>query len=956
MVYSLRNLVISFAIVILVVLLILFRTFSTLQSQEKEQLTIEQSRKVLQKLGPAITDMQEFESILANYSNTPEGKLLAYYDTILGKLKDDSTSMAGLAAENKEKSLSYEKLAGLIHKMIRFGVSGIQTKQSQGNERKISEETGIDIVENFKKLANQLEEENRRVLNAAYGHSISLTRDTFSFVRIISGLLLVVLIISFYFIYHDIKTRKKTGEQLKKFNEELEKQVIQKTSEIRETEKKLRRVLSSTSDNYYVIDKDCNVILINEAAERNLQKAWGKPVTTGTNILQLLPPEKDEPIRASLDKVFAGEKVEYELYISQEDLPSWVSVSYTPVSDEKGAISGAYIVAKDITERKQAEMELVEAEAKFRNLVEQSLIGVYIIQDGKFAYVNPQFAKIFGYSQTELINSFPLETVIHPNDREKVTENFRLRVEGEKGSLHYEAAGLTKDGMTVPIEVYCSGTLFEGSPAIIGTVLDISERKQAEEAIRRSEERYRSIIEQASDAIMITDQAGDFIEVNSAMCKQFGYTKEELLRLNVAQLIDPGQLETDPIHFDLLLAGKSVFRERRMMHKDRTIIEVEANVKMLPDGRLLAIARDITERKKIEKEKEHTRHLLDERIKELTTLYKSSQVFQTEYKSIEEVLQELVSILPSGWQYSDITAARISFNEMQFATPNYAPGLHKQSAEFFTPGGKSGMVEIVYLEERPVESEGPFLAEERDLINMIAEMARVYLARKHETEMKKIMEQEILNQKVQEQKRITRAILKGEETERNKIGQELHDNVNQILASIKLFLTMAKERDPKEGDELLGRSVKLIDNAIEEIRLLSQRHVTPVKKVNLEELIQSLVDRLNDTTSIQTVFSYNVNDPVVDDDLKLNIYRIVQEQINNILKHADASRVNIAVTADETSFCVEITDNGKGFDPGKARTGVGISNMINRVQSFNGELEIESSPENGTKLSIKIPC
>jgi PAS domain S-box-containing protein len=122
-----------------------------------------------------------------------------------------------------------------------------------------------------------------------------------------------------------------------------------------------------------------------------------------------------------------------------------------------------------------------------------------------------------------------------------------------------------------------------------------------EEELRKSELRYRSLIEQASDAIMITDQKGNFLDVNTSFCKRFGYIKEELLQSNVSMVIEAEEVKNEPIRFDLLIAGEAILRERKMIHKNGSVIEVEANAKMLPDGRILAIARDITERKKAEK-------------------------------------------------------------------------------------------------------------------------------------------------------------------------------------------------------------------------------------------------------------------------------------------------------------------------------------------------------------------
>jgi PAS domain S-box-containing protein len=129
---------------------------------------------------------------------------------------------------------------------------------------------------------------------------------------------------------------------------------------------------------------------------------------------------------------------------------------------------------------------------------------------------------------------------------------------------------------------------------------DITEKKTTGMALKISEERYWALIEQASDAIMITDGKGTFLEVNTSFCTKFGYQKKELLGKNVSMVIDPEQYKKDPIQFDLLLEGQNIIRERRMIHKDGTIIEVEANVKRIPDGRILAIARDINERKKAE--------------------------------------------------------------------------------------------------------------------------------------------------------------------------------------------------------------------------------------------------------------------------------------------------------------------------------------------------------------------
>jgi signal transduction histidine kinase len=216
------------------------------------------------------------------------------------------------------------------------------------------------------------------------------------------------------------------------------------------------------------------------------------------------------------------------------------------------------------------------------------------------------------------------------------------------------------------------------------------------------------------------------------------------------------------------------------------------------------------------------------------------------------------------------------------------------------------------------------------------------------------LEQEMLNQKVQEQKRITRAIIIGQEQERNRIGQELHDNISQILVTAKLYIGVAGEDKP-EMKELIKYPLELIDNSISEIRSFSKRSVTPLKDINLKELAQMLVSHLDNTTAIKTTFVYNVANQAIDDGLQLNIYRIIQEQLNNIVKHAAAKNVSISIIADDKVMHVAVTDDGKGFDVNKKRNGIGISNMINRIESYNGEISVQSSPGKGCTIEIKLP-
>jgi PAS domain S-box-containing protein len=173
-----------------------------------------------------------------------------------------------------------------------------------------------------------------------------------------------------------------------------------------------------------------------------------------------------------------------------------------------------------------------KAEAKFKAIVEQSLVGFYIIHNGKFAYVNPQYAKIFGYTPGELIDSYA-EAVIHPDDRERFIENVRIQMEGEKETLHYEAKGLKKNGETIWIEVFCHGALGEKTKAIMGTILDITERKKAQIQLMYEKDLSSSIIESIPGIFELYDKQFRFLRWNKQFEVVSGYTPDEIRNLHV---------------------------------------------------------------------------------------------------------------------------------------------------------------------------------------------------------------------------------------------------------------------------------------------------------------------------------------------------------------------------------------------------------------------------------------
>jgi two-component system sensor histidine kinase UhpB len=224
---------------------------------------------------------------------------------------------------------------------------------------------------------------------------------------------------------------------------------------------------------------------------------------------------------------------------------------------------------------------------------------------------------------------------------------------------------------------------------------------------------------------------------------------------------------------------------------------------------------------------------------------------------------------------------------------------------------------------------------------------------KHAEEQLRQHEARLAEERVNHQRQIARATINTQEHERSEIGKELHDNVNQILASAKLFLSSPF----LEGDErelFTTKAAEHIHMAIEEIRKLSKSLVSPsAADIGIIETINDMISDIKWAQKIEVCFNHGgIDETKLDYGLKLTLYRIVQEQLTNILKYADASKINITIKKVGKKVMLIISDNGKGFDPATKRKGIGFNNIINRADVFNGKVDIESSPGNGCIVKV----
>ncbi len=216
-------------------------------------------------------------------------------------------------------------------------------------------------------------------------------------------------------------------------------------------------------------------------------------------------------------------------YIRKDGSEVWMTRTVSLVRDGAGAPKHYISVLEDITERKRASEALRESEERFRALAEKALIGIYVLLDGRYAYINPAMARIFGYSVAEMTGMTPRE-ILQPSDHAMVSENIRRRIAGEIQSFPDEVRGRHRDGSTIDVEVRCSRVEINGKPALVGTLTDIAWRKRADEVLRQSEERFRQVAETVSDFVWEVDADGLYTYTSPSVERILGYTPDELVR------------------------------------------------------------------------------------------------------------------------------------------------------------------------------------------------------------------------------------------------------------------------------------------------------------------------------------------------------------------------------------------------------------------------------------------
>ena len=974
---------------------------------------------------------------------------------------------------------------------------------------------------------------------------------------------------------------------------------------LKESEEKLRHVLSSSTDDFYVIDTEYRVTIINEKAEKSLQQLWGIPVKVGVNILDVLPVNEKERIQKNYERAFLGQTIEYETSGLIDDKIIWAQVRYTPVYNESGVITGLYIVSRDITERKIAEQELIRSNSRFemiarttneaiwewdfetgklwgsethqklyglqmsdpvpvenvwlermhpedrdriklrqeealasgenvfiseyrfltaehgyRNIYDRSYIVrnekgtpmrmmgsmvditerkkaeqavkeseeryrvlvenapealvVFDVESQKFAMVSDTASKLFKLSKEELLKKGPMDLSpkYQPDGKlSSLSAEEKVRETLEGGQASFDWIHLDKDGVEIPCQVWLVRLPSENRILLRGSIVNIAERRKAEEEIVKinarfhlvskatsdivwdwdiennsfwwndnyykslgydkqadmseleerikrmhpadrkrvkngvlkvingeestwqdnyryckkdgtyvdfldrafvlrdsegkafrmlgsmvdmtpvydaqrkisnSEEKYRTLVEQAVDAIALYDEKGRILDVNTGSIQLLGYSKEELSQMTLSDILTNEEIITKPIQYDVLQGGESTVKQRSMKRKDGSVVQTEVRSQQLPDGRFLSVIRDLTERIKAQELVEREKELSDTIISSLPGVFyyfDHTGKYLRWNKRLEDVTgysaEEIADMHPTGFFDADekeLIAERIK--------EVFEKGITDVEANLLTKSGEK--IPYYFTGVLMIENGKP------GLIGVGMDISDRKKA-EHELEASFVAI-----------RKLTAHLQNIREEERTHIAREIHDELGQQLTVLKMDISWLNKKLASQDNKIREKMKELLlmlDETVKTVRrIASELRPSLLDDLGLMAAMEWQLNEFEKRSGIKARFEGSESEISLSNPVKTALFRIFQESLTNVARHSEAKNVTVSLIHNAEECILSVVDNGKGFDEEKlkAKKTLGILGMHERTSMIGGTYSISGKPGIGTTVEVRV--
>jgi PAS domain S-box-containing protein len=643
-----------------------------------------------------------------------------------------------------------------------------------------------------------------------------------------------------------------------------------------------------------------------------------------------------------------------------------------------------------ISELKKEQMEWrqskgipIESEKNFRELAENANDGIMIaVGDGLHVYANRRAAEIMGYSDSELRQK-TIKDLVHPDELEKVAKRYKTIIEGGLFPEQYETRIVRKNGGSAPLEVTSARTVWHGEPADLVIFRDITERKQAEAALRESEARLRTAIESLPFDFFCIDKSGRYVMQNSTCRKHWG----DLLGKR------PEDLEVDEVTLALwkknnrkafageIVRGEVSFKVAgKKGHYQNIILPIHEGEEIKG---ILGVNIDISEHKRAEEalKKAHAEleRQVDERtaelvrankrlqqeVKERTQAEEAARHSEEHFRSIFERSQDAICLIDDEGYFHMVNEAMCDLtgvSQQELINKHYSVFMEEETydlMEQYWQRRKRNQPAPSRYEFKLIRPDGDIrIVENVPTVVRLSDKSPFTLAILRDVTTRRQMEDALDSMRSK--------LLNLQESERSTISRVLHDNIGQNISILDFNLTTIAEMLDEQS---LERIKGLIENMRSVIRetgdtlrdISSDLQPRIVQELGLVAGINNLIERLRRTTGLEVETFFKLDEFQIEESVASNLYRIAQEALTNVVKHAKCSTVSFEMVLADRSLAMVIKDNGQGFSLEDVhrreieQRGMGIFIMTERAKAIGGKLQIVSEPNRGTELQVEVP-
>lgn len=721
-------------------------------------------------------------------------------------------------------------------------------------------------------------------------------------------------------------------------------------------------ILNNIEDTYTLLDKEYKIIALNKAAFNGIRLHYKKDVTPGFCLLEILDPARQTLIKTLFAEVLKGttHKTETDFTLGNGTKIYYENL-FAPAFDSAGAIAGIVVRSTNITEKKKTELILQESEERLRFALEATNQGAWDwnMQTNEVVY-SSSYKKMYGFTDVDLKNHLSeWESRVHPDDQEKMQT--AIAAHTQSGDSYYETTYRLqqKDGgyKWIMARGKLIGMDSEGKPLrMIGTHTDITEIRETQDKLNTIAERFVYAAKATGQALWEWNAITGEAYVSQSFTQLFGWAADKNSHFEQwHNYIHPDdQKETVKGYYETIgnPAAKIWQAEYRFRKADGSFAEVCDTAYIIRDDegkavKVIGATQDITAKKTIVEELRKSNERYNNMVRATNELIwewdiRANLIYRSEdgVKKMYGLGNDNAIIKVEEWIERIHPNDRHRIQKIAGALDNAS---HHQTfeAEYRF---KKGDGEYIFIHNR-----GILLKDENNKPLRMIGAAQDISERKR-------LEKELLQRQLEHTKAINQATVDSQEQERGEIGKELHDNVNQVLTTTKLYLELALANE-NLARELIKKSSKNISGVITEIRQLSRSLMDPsLGDLGIVDSINDLIENINLTQKIYVTLQ-------IDEDIenylnkaqKLTLFRIIQESLNNVMKHAKAKYVSIRISHQNGFAELEVADDGIGFVEESTKKGAGIKNITNRVYLINGKLCIDSKPGKGCHIKISFP-